>query len=133
MAKKPKKTSAEETPLLDPSDLENGTTITDLETGEVVDAEPSSIPGKSIVDEDTAPIRLGKKFRGEKFVTIKTAEMAAADAKLQKKYADPHAVTLIAYFVHKQIRNPVQQAGMTAYTRVRRATVQAFDEIFAKF
>lgn len=135
MAKKPRNTKTEETPLVGPSDLEGGTTITDLETGEVVDAAASSIPGKPWASEDapTPPARLGKKFQGEKFVTVKTAAMVEADTKLQQKYADPHAVTLTAYFVHKRIRNPVQQAGMAAYTKVRRATVKAFDDIFAKF
>ncbi len=124
----------EPTPMLDAKDLKGGTTITDLETGEVVKAAPGSVEGKPWPEEDTKPVvRLGKKFKGEKFVTIKTAEMLEEAEVLRKRYADPHAVTLTAYFVHKRIRNPVQQASMSAYTKVRRATVKAFDEIFAKF
>lgn len=131
-SKKAPAVPAEDSLVLD--SVKGDTTITDMATGEVVSAPPSSIPGKPM-DEDapTPSVRLGKKFKGEKFVTVTTSEMVEADTKLQQQYAAPNAVTLTAYFVHKQIRNPVQQASMAAYTRVRRATVQAFDEIFAKF
>ncbi len=87
----------------------------------VVDGSPAVLP------------TLGKKFKGQKFVTIKTSEMVEAETKLNQKYAGPNAVTLTAYFVHRSIRNPVQQASMAAYTKVKRATVQDFDKIFEKF
>ena len=75
----------------------------------------------------------GKKWAGQKHVTTRTAADVVDERSLQAKYAHPNAVTLDGYFTRKGVRDPVKRAAMMAYTKVRRATVAAFDEIFAKF
>lgn len=81
----------------------------------------------------TDPLVLGKKSRTEQFSTVKTAEQVQEEQDINKEHDAPDAVTLEAYFSLKGIRNPTKRAMMVAYTKVKRATVAAFDEIFSTF
>lgn len=81
----------------------------------------------------TVPIVLGKKTKNESFSTITTAEEVQANNALQKEYDDENAVPIESYFSIKGVRDPVAQAMMTAYTKVRHATVAAFDDIFKTY
>lgn len=76
---------------------------------------------------------VGRKWKGEPFPAVKTVEQVQEENALRAQYADDNAMSIEAYFVHKRIRNPVMQAAMAAYTKVRKATVAAFDEIFSTF
>jgi len=77
----------------------------------------------------TRPV-VGRQFPGQQHYAVTLPEEEAARVELQKQYDDPNAVPLNVYFSVKQIRNPVMQASMRAYTKVERATVDAWDEIF---
>jgi len=83
--------------------------------------------------QDTEEVILGKKFAGEKFPTVKSAEDVAAERELQKQFEHENAVPLSVYFTIRRITDPVKQAMMEAYTKVRKATLEAFDEIFETF
>lgn len=83
--------------------------------------------------QDTEDVVLGKKFPGEKFSTVRSAEEIAATNEENKKYDVENAVPIDAYFMKRRITDPVKKAMMEAYTKVRKATVEAFDEIFDKF
>lgn len=81
----------------------------------------------------TEDVVLGKKFAGEKFSTVKSADDIAAERKLQEDYAHENAVPLSVYFSNRRITDLTQQRMMESFTKVRKATMEAFDEIFAKF
>lgn len=81
----------------------------------------------------TPPPQHGKKWKTEKFVTTKTAEDVLAQQELNKQYEDPNAVPLSVWFTTRGVRDHVKQKMMEAYTGVRRATLEAFDEIFKTF
>jgi hypothetical protein len=76
---------------------------------------------------------LGKKWAGEKFPTVKSAADVVASQELQKEYVHENAVPLSVYFTKRRINDPVKQAMMFAFTKVRKATIEAFDEIFETF
>jgi hypothetical protein len=78
-------------------------------------------------------VKIGKSYRRQKFMPVRTPESVAADAALHAKFADPDAMPLSAYFVRRGITDPVKQAGMAAYTRLRAATLSAWDSIFASY
>lgn len=75
----------------------------------------------------------GKTWKGQKFPPIRSAESVKKDVDAQKPYDKEGAITLDVYFSIKSIRNPVSQAGMRAYTNIKRATVADWDAIFSKF
>ncbi len=75
----------------------------------------------------------GKAWKGQKFSPIRSAESVKREVDAQKPYDKEGAVTLDVYFALKGIRNPVQQAGMRAYTNIKRATVTDWTAIFSKF
>lgn len=78
-----------------------------------------------------APV--GRTFRGEAAPPITTPEaVAAALASTAAHAGKPGAVALHVYFVAKGITSPIQQASMAAYTDVRTAPPEVFDEIFAE-
>lgn len=79
------------------------------------------------------PAATGKTWKGQKFPPIRSAESVKQDVDAQKPYDKPDAVALEVYFAVKGIRNPVSQAGMRAYTNIKRATVADWDAIFSKF
>jgi DnaJ-class molecular chaperone len=76
---------------------------------------------------------LGKKFAGEKFSTVRSAANVLADHELQKSYDHPNAVPIEVYFVKHRVNDPVQRAMMLASTKIRKATIEAFDDIFHSF
>ncbi len=78
-------------------------------------------------------VKLGKSYKGQQFVPVKTPEQVAADQALQEPYNEPGAVPLTTYFAMRGITNPVAQAGMRAYTKVQKATPSAWDQIFETY
>lgn len=75
--------------------------------------------------------QVGRRYRGEGAV-LRTPEEAAAEAAERAPFASkPDAMPIAAYFSHKGITNPVMHASMLAYTKIRVATVEDFDAIFA--
>jgi hypothetical protein len=76
---------------------------------------------------------VGRKWAGEPFPTVKTAEQVAAERVAQEPYNTPDAVDLITYFSIRRISDPVKRAGMAAYTTIRNASVAAFDDIFSTY
>ena len=76
---------------------------------------------------------LGKKFAGEQFSTVRSAKDVEEAQALLAQYADEHAVPLSIYFQNRRITDPVKQSMMKAYTKVQKATMDAFDKIFATF
>ncbi len=76
---------------------------------------------------------LGKKFQSEKFSTIRSAADVEEDQKLQEKYKHEHAQPLHVYFQIRGHTDHTLQAMMSAYTKVRSATLEAFDDIFHSF
>lgn len=88
------------------------------------------MPRDNLDDKPTAAV--GRTHRGEVSPPITTP---AAVVELQAKraaYAKPGAVDINVYFAHKGIQNPILRASMAAYTEIRTATVEDFDEIFAE-
>ena len=83
--------------------------------------------------DDNKNAGLGKSWKGQTFVPVKTVEGVQADADAQKAYDKPGAITIEAYFAMKGQRNPVHQAMMRTYTNIKRATVEDWDTIFASF
>lgn len=76
------------------------------------------------------PKQVGRRWRGDSAV-LRSSEDVADEAAEQAQYRDkPGAVPLLAYFGFKDITNPVMQASMSAYTKIRIATVEDFDAIF---
>ena len=88
---------------------------------------------KSPVKMGAEPVILGKKWAGEKFSTVRSAEAVAAIHKLQAEYDVEGAVPIEAWFNARNQREPTMIAAMLAYTSIRKATHDAFDEIFATF
>ena len=81
-----------------------------------------------------AEVKLGKKFSGEKFSTVRSAEETAEQVALNVEYgSDPEAIPLSVYFTHKRVNDPTHQRMMESYTKVRNATLAAFDAIFKDF
>ena len=72
----------------------------------------------------------GKTFKGQQFVPVKTEADVQAEIDAQKPYAKEGAVAIETYFAMRGHRDPVMQASMLAYTKVRKATVEDFDVIF---
>lgn len=78
-------------------------------------------------------VAIGRTFRGETSPPITTPEaVAAAQARGAERASKPGAIAVQVYFVVKGIHNPILQASMLAYTDVRTATTEDFDEIFAE-
>lgn len=90
------------------------------------DEETKEKPGDEVI--------LGKKFPGERFSTVRSAKETAEQIALQKEFGDhPEAMPLTVYFSHRRIHDSTMQAMMTAYTKVRKATLATFDAIFKDF
>ena len=81
---------------------------------------------------DNSP-KPGKTYKGQRFVPLRSEEAAREEAAAQVPFNKPGAVSLEVYFAMKGLRNPVEHAGMRAYTAVRRATPQDWDAIFAAY
>lgn len=76
----------------------------------------------------------GKQWRGQQFVTDVTPEDVAEKRAVDAMYgADENAVPIEVWFMKRGHRDPVMQAGMLAYTKVRKATIAVFDDIFSSF
>lgn len=84
------------------------------------------------MSEDSKPV-LGKQWRGQSTVPVRTAEDLAADQLVQKEYAKPDAISLDTYLSMRGVRDPAFLAGMKAYTVVRHATVEDWQKIFATY
>lgn len=76
---------------------------------------------------------VGKQWGGQKFAPSTTPEQIIEDQKIQDDYADPNAISFDAYCAVMGIRDPVIKAAMHGHTRVRNATKEAWDKIFANF
>lgn len=76
---------------------------------------------------------LGKKFPGEKFATVRSAETVAAEQLLEASHAHENAIPLTVYFSIRGHHDPVLQRMLFEFTSIRTATKDAFDTIFAKF
>lgn len=81
----------------------------------------------------TTTAATGRTWKGQEFPPVRTEEDVKEQADLQRQYDKEGAITLDVYFAQKGIRNPVQHAGMRAYTKITRATVEDWDAIFEKF
>lgn len=76
----------------------------------------------------------GKKFPGQKFPLVKTSEDLAVETAAQEPLASMEgAITIETYFAMAGVRDPVFQAGMRAYTKVRKAPFDEFKKIFATY
>lgn len=95
----------------------------------------------------TEPVVSGKKFAGESFPTVTTAEAVAAQQAVDAAHSHPEAMDLNAYFTVCRINDPVKRAMMRAFqpldpedkdqqrrlTLPRRATKEAYDAFFKTF
>jgi hypothetical protein len=79
----------------------------------------------------TLALLVGRTYRGEGAPPITTPDAVAELHAMQAPFsAKPGAMSIQVYFITKGIDNPILQASMAAYTKVRIATVEDFDEIF---
>lgn len=77
---------------------------------------------------------MGKKqYDGQMFVPTSSPEEMAEMAKAQAPYEAEDAVSIDVYFVLRSVRDPIMQASMRAFTKVRRATPSGWGLIFEKF
>jgi hypothetical protein len=74
--------------------------------------------------------KLGKLGKWDEFPAVKTPATAAKETAAQAAYAKPEAVPLEVYFVVRNIRDPVARAARAAFTTIRLATLEDWDEIF---
>lgn len=75
----------------------------------------------------------GRQFKGG-FAVTKTEEEAKAESdEAATMSKDPNAIDLDTYLAVKGIRGEVTKAAMQAYTKVRMAPLEKFDEIFKNF
>lgn len=79
------------------------------------------------------PQRIGKSYRGQVFVPIRTVESVEDDERLRARYDSPDAIPIQTWFKIRGHNDPVKQAGMLAFTRVRRAEPGEWDRIFATY
>ena len=94
---------------------------------------PEAAPLRAVPTEsaDKHATTLGKSYRGQQFVPIKTPDIVAADRKAARPYERKEgAITLDAYFGLRKVRDPVMRASMSKFTKVRKATPEDFDAIF---
>ena len=76
---------------------------------------------------------VGRTFRGETSPPITTPEKVAATwARAAEHAKKPEAITIQVYFIARGHLSPILQASMLAYTDVRTAPPEVFDEIFAE-
>ena len=84
--------------------------------------------------EGTTTPKLGKKFSGEKFPTIVDGSVEIPLQIEVKKFGQAkNAITIEAYFIKRGHRGVVMQAAMKTRTKIRKATVEVFDEVFKGF
>lgn len=77
---------------------------------------------------------LGKTYKGQTFVPIKTAEQAAEEMSAAAAgAANPDSVSIQVWMSARGVRDPVLRAGMLAFTKVRLAPAAEFDRIFQGF
>lgn len=82
--------------------------------------------------DDKVPA-VGRTYRGELAPPITTPETVAARLDSAFEHAvKPGAVSIQVYFVTRGIDSVILQASMLAYTEIRTAPVEVFDEIFDK-
>jgi hypothetical protein len=74
--------------------------------------------------------KLGKTDKRDEFPIVKTPETAAKESAAQSAFNQPGAVPLEVYFAVRQIKDPAARAARAAFTPVRLATIEAWDEIF---
>ncbi len=83
--------------------------------------------------DDEAPAeQVGRVYSGELSPPI-TTPRAVGDLMAERApfAGKPGAVSIHVYFAVRHVDNPILQASMLAYTRIRDATLDDFDEIFA--
>ena len=76
---------------------------------------------------------VGKTYKGQTFVPERTVESVQEGMEAQKVYDKEGAVSMDVYFVTQGITSLVHQAGMRAFTAIKRATVEDWAEIFKRF
>lgn len=82
--------------------------------------------------DDKGQAMVGRMYRGEAAPPVTTPEAIKSAQAAHATYAGkPNAVPIHVYFVGRGIDNPILQASMLAYTDVRVAPPEDFDEIFA--
>lgn len=80
--------------------------------------------------DDKAPT-VGRTYRNELASPITTPEIVAARLDRASEHAaKPGAVSIQVYFVTRGIDNIILQASMLAYTEIRTAPIEVFDDIF---
>lgn len=90
------------------------------------DAQDKSSPAEA------SSATLGRTFRGESSPPVTTPEaVAAARAATAEHAGKPGAVGVNVYFAVRGV-GPIAQASMLAYTSVRFAPPEVFDQIFAE-
>lgn len=83
-------------------------------------------------NDNGPPESIGRVYSGEVSPPITTPRAIAASQALGAPYAEKAgAVAIHVYFVARGVSNPILQASMLAYTEVRVATNEDFDEIFS--
>lgn len=88
------------------------------------------MPQDSNSSKTTAGV--GRSYSGEASPPITTPEAQAEIAARREPYSRKSgAVPLHVYMVARGIDSPIQQASMFAYTDIRTATHEDFDQIFA--
>lgn len=93
----------------------------------IVNAKPEEKPSKP----KTAAPRVGRQFPGQQHYAVTLPEEETKRIELQTKYDVEGAVAIDVYFAVRNIKDPVMKASMLAYTTVRRATMDSWDELFA--
>lgn len=84
-------------------------------------------------DDESKPALVGRVYHGEVSPPVTTPEAVAARLDRAADLAKSDgAVNINVYFVVRGIDNQILQASMLAYTEIRVATIQVFDEIFAR-
>lgn len=99
----------------------------------MADDDTVVVKKKAVPRMGAEPVVLGKKWAGEKFSTVVSVEELAETHKLQAFYDTENAVPIEAWFIARGHRDHTMQASMRAYTKIRKATHEAFDDIFDKF
>ena len=80
------------------------------------------------------PIEKGKRFSGDHFYAIKTEADAKVEAELHEKYGKKEDALDLQNYLHRIGKSdPVHTAAVLAFTKVKRATVEDWEEILKDF
>lgn len=76
---------------------------------------------------------MAKRWKGDQFSPKTTVEEIQEVQRLNKEYADENAILLETYCSIKGIRDIPTMEGMRAFTKITKATREAWDQIFKTF